>query len=486
MTTLVLACGHCNVPESVSSLSLDVPDRLVWDANLCGRSERILRQSIAPDTNVVFLVGPDLDQQVTLAEDAVGAGIHPLRIRFLDAWRLSPDRDSLVTHLRAVIAGMRTRGSVELMPSRSTNRFRGHLPRRSVVLPHRRYRAPLPRVDSSRCRAASGCDLCIRACPAQAIAKGTPPHVDPATCTSCGLCLAACPVGAIGHPSMDFRTFEAEAEQLAASPHRNLLVVCTPVLTGLTPKVLPSDSAMWRILEVPSLGALRPEKVLRLLAKGFDRVIGLAQRDCCPGTPGPFAVVAAFLEGFGYAGCVAHWDLQEGPVPSAWSLPPPRAVPPFGDLDSLAQAATMIPDAGVDLVPLPGPGAGVIEIDADRCTFCGLCAERCGSEALAIEESPSDELVLRFDHGRCDGCGLCIGICPERALTLRTAVDKRVIGRPVVLKEDVWVICRSCGARVAPRSMVAQVTARTKVSVDIDLCPDCKPRQLLAGFPSKR
>jgi len=51
-----------------------------------------------------------------------------------------------------------------------------------------------------------------------------------------------------------------------------------------------------------------------------------------------------------------------------------------------------------------------LEIDLDRCTACGTCAETCKSEAVLLQESGA---VLTE---KCVRCGVCIGSCPEEAI----------------------------------------------------------------------
>jgi len=54
------------------------------------------------------------------------------------------------------------------------------------------------------------------------------------------------------------------------------------------------------------------------------------------------------------------------------------------------------------------------QVDADACTGCGLCEERCQMGAIALT---ADD-VAGIDLDRCIGCGLCVTTCPEEALSL--------------------------------------------------------------------
>ena len=53
-------------------------------------------------------------------------------------------------------------------------------------------------------------------------------------------------------------------------------------------------------------------------------------------------------------------------------------------------------------------------VDADLCSECGTCRDRCPMEAL----HPGDGSTA-VDLGRCIGCGLCVSTCPTGAVTLR-------------------------------------------------------------------
>jgi len=55
-----------------------------------------------------------------------------------------------------------------------------------------------------------------------------------------------------------------------------------------------------------------------------------------------------------------------------------------------------------------------VSLDAETCSDCGTCLERCPMEALSRRDG--DGILL--DAGRCIGCGLCVLTCPTGSLTL--------------------------------------------------------------------
>jgi ferredoxin len=54
------------------------------------------------------------------------------------------------------------------------------------------------------------------------------------------------------------------------------------------------------------------------------------------------------------------------------------------------------------------------KIDAELCSACGTCEERCQVDAIIAGDT------YQVDTGRCIGCGLCITTCPEEAISLVT------------------------------------------------------------------
>jgi dissimilatory sulfite reductase (desulfoviridin) alpha/beta subunit len=51
------------------------------------------------------------------------------------------------------------------------------------------------------------------------------------------------------------------------------------------------------------------------------------------------------------------------------------------------------------------------EVDAEKCTGCGECAQGCREGAIDLESG-----IARIDPTYCLSCGVCIRSCPEQAL----------------------------------------------------------------------
>ncbi|OIP96304.1 MAG: hypothetical protein AUK55_05660 [Syntrophobacteraceae bacterium CG2_30_61_12] len=71
-----------------------------------------------------------------------------------------------------------------------------------------------------------------------------------------------------------------------------------------------------------------------------------------------------------------------------------------------------------NLKKLPKPAEHVMSnfvarVDADRCSGCETCLERCQMEAITVAEATA---VVAQE--RCIGCGLCVPTCPEQAIEL--------------------------------------------------------------------
>ncbi len=60
-----------------------------------------------------------------------------------------------------------------------------------------------------------------------------------------------------------------------------------------------------------------------------------------------------------------------------------------------------------EAVSIPVP-----KVDEEKCTHCGICAEACAYNAIAVVK----EYVLTFPE-LCHGCGACSYLCPEKAIS---------------------------------------------------------------------
>jgi ferredoxin/DNA-binding MarR family transcriptional regulator len=74
----------------------------------------------------------------------------------------------------------------------------------------------------------------------------------------------------------------------------------------------------------------------------------------------------------------------------------------------------------------PVPAAAVksnyfASVDADACSGCETCLDRCQMEAITVED---DQAAIDLD--RCIGCGLCVTTCTTQAMQLvKKAIDKQ-------------------------------------------------------------
>jgi NAD-dependent dihydropyrimidine dehydrogenase PreA subunit len=64
------------------------------------------------------------------------------------------------------------------------------------------------------------------------------------------------------------------------------------------------------------------------------------------------------------------------------------------------------------------PGVTTLELDAEKCTGCGLCLEVCPHAVLARDNGH----VRIADRDACMECGACQRNCPAEAVTVQAGV----------------------------------------------------------------
>jgi NAD-dependent dihydropyrimidine dehydrogenase PreA subunit len=93
-------------------------------------------------------------------------------------------------------------------------------------------------------------------------------------------------------------------------------------------------------------------------------------------------------------------------------------------------------------------------VDAERCSECGTCHERCPMEALQAGEGAT---VVDLD--RCIGCGVCVPTCPTDAVALRPKAEETVpprslralYGRIATERFGVWGTAKRIGMALLGR-----------------------------------
>lgn len=64
---------------------------------------------------------------------------------------------------------------------------------------------------------------------------------------------------------------------------------------------------------------------------------------------------------------------------------------------------------------------GRLEIEIDKCIFCGMCQRRCPAAALEVTRDPKS---WTFDPYRCIVCGYCVEVCPKKCLKMNCSHSK--------------------------------------------------------------
>lgn len=85
------------------------------------------------------------------------------------------------------------------------------------------------------------------------------------------------------------------------------------------------------------------------------------------------------------------------------------------------------------LAPFKAGKEGEIEVDMEKCTLCGACAELCPAFVLVEKKASADSLMpfenLLVDRTKCDYCGICVPFCPEDAIKVKGDFDVEEVNK---------------------------------------------------------
>lgn len=345
----------------------------------------------------------------------------------------------------------------------------------------------VPSISRDRCVAERGCALCVRACPYGALeSKNGAIRLDKARCRSCGLCVTACPREAVLFPGYTGSQIDAQVRMLldpvaGTIQPRGILFTCAHSAVAVEPL-----HPWWMPLRLPCLAMAPPTWYLAPLGLGACAV---GVRPCSDGCHGTLAEVVRervqfcqdFLEAIGAPPELIQYRpaLDRPPVDrgsgiglpgSEDGLPEPAfSVQPkviAAILLELARRSSQDRPAALasDTSTFSHPAAplGIVEIDEDTCTGCGLCADACPTGALRFETTV-EQSTLHFEAASCVACGQCLSICPERArgaIRVQRAIAwGRLRSGEQVMTRDLVARCVRCGTPIAPGRMLDRIMA---------------------------
>jgi ferredoxin len=375
------------------------------------------------------------------------------------------------------------------------------LSRRRLLALSRPAAVLVPAPHGRRCVALYGCRQCADVCSRGAIVVSDDGvRIDRQRCDGCGLCVAGCPAGALSLPgaaapemAAALRALLAEGRDSGVGPV--VAFACPPAFRRLqtapaSERTLPASTLP---CEVPSLGVAVPTLAVLALALGARRVLLLGCADDCRSHGGREALhrqlpaLRSALRSLGHddgvidlteADALGRVDLREadrGQAASAAGWPPYTGVVSLGfALALLARRRGAPSDAEVAVAGLP---AGLVSVNPERCSLCGLCAVRCPTGALRLN-AREGEARLEMTAAACAGCGLCVSACPEHAISVRRQFPVAELLEPRrELMASGMDVCVRCGAAIAPTALRLAVARRLGRP---DMAPACGACSLTA------
>lgn len=356
-----------------------------------------------------------------------------------------------------------------------------------------------------------GCHACLDVCSTAAIASaGDKVQVDSHLCAGCGACGTVCPSGALSHAYMRPADTGLQIKTMLAAYARaggaaaGLLLHSREAGAALLLQVgqnasrggagLPARMLPLALHHTASTGI---ELWLSAICYGATNIVIVLTEEEAPeyraALQQQIVIAQHILSALGYAGqhfCLLPCDSAQQLETALHALLPaqvPAQAAGFnvasdkrGTLDfalsHLRQHAALQPEQ----IALPaGAPFGSITVRQDACTLCMACVGACPAGALLDKDSAPQ---LRFIESNCLQCGLCAETCPEQAIALqpRLLLSDLAKQRRILHQAEPYH-CLRCNKAFATAQMIENMLEKLAAhgafaghSERLRMCADCR------------